>query len=560
MPQFILAIEPLIRNINMDDSILGLNIEGNNIPKALAYADDVSCIIVPNQHNLQKIFSHYQVMSELSGLNLNADKTEIISRGDESNLYNLNYNQDTVTVKTGEDVKINGIYLSFDVNKVRERNFNKIYSSVEKQLRMWSSRGLSLMGKIQIYKTFGLSQILFACSTIMLTKKEDMQLSNLIFKFIWNRNMDSKKAPDRIKRSILNLKVKDLGFGMIDFRDVITSIRVKNVTRLLNNPDHPMNKIIRNSINSSIINIKCLNKVRPTIDEAIDKIRNMWLTAIKKCIHEGVAPKILVDIALNEYVGNITYHRFRNKRLVLTHRHDRLFEINNLSRDHPIFKKIDKNIQGLLSLNTTYLDNYVPSSFENNYSILPIIDKFKPTAVVTSREIRTTFQSVTSKSCKMITEPNEDCLTNLGHTIAKLTNVRSKTTLLRTIHGDIYCGTRMKKFGMIDSDLCSRCGFPETIAHQIMECSYVTKIWEIVSNLTGIKIKNLNQILGHDPTHDKITLTLHAEIIRQLLAITRPTTDPINVVLSSVRRLAIVEKGITKFQINNMLKELTAIT
>ena len=286
----------------------------------------------------------------------------------------------------------------------------------------------------------------------------------------------------------------------------------------------------------------------------------MWLTAIKKCIHEGVAPKILVDIALNEYVGNVTYHRFRNKRLVLTHRHDRLFEINNLSRDHPIFKKIDKNIQGLLSLNTTYLDNYVPSSFENNYSILPIIDKFKPTAVVTSREIRTTFQSVTSKSCKMITEPNEDCLTNLGHTIAKLTNVRSKTTLLRAIHGDIYCGTHMKKFGMTDSDLCSRCGFPETIAHQIMECSYVTKIWEIVSNLTGIKIKNLNQILGHDPTHDKITLTLHAEIIRQLLAITRPTTDPINVVLSSVRRLAIVEKGITKFQINNMLKELTAIT
>ena len=36
--------------------------------------------------------------------------------------------------------------------------------------------------------------------------------------------------------------------------------------------------------------------------------------------------------------------------------------------------------------------------------------------------------------------------------------------------------------------------------------------------------------------------------------------DQINVVLSSVRRLAIVEKGITKFQINNMLKELSAIT
>ena len=54
---FILSIEPLLRNINKDENIKPLNIKGVNIPKAVAYADDVACIIVPTQHSLQRILT-----------------------------------------------------------------------------------------------------------------------------------------------------------------------------------------------------------------------------------------------------------------------------------------------------------------------------------------------------------------------------------------------------------------------------------------------------------------------------------------------------------------------
>ena len=60
--------------------------------------------------------------------------------------------------------------------------------------------------------------------------------------------------------------------------------------------------------------------------------------------------------------------------------------------------------------------------------------------------------------------------------------------------------------------------------------------------------------------HDKITLTIHAEIIRQFMSIERPTLEPIKLVRSTVKRLAIVERGITKFQINKMLDELSKFT
>ena len=138
--------------------------------------------------------------------------------------------------------------------------------------------------------------------------------------------------------------------------------------------------------------------------------------------------------------------------------------------------------------------------------------------------------------------------------------LKNKTIILRAIHGDIYCGTRLKKFGMTETDLCPRCNIPETISHQLTDCLYVRKIWDILTKITGIKIKSLNQALGHDPMHDKITLTIHAEIIRQFMSIERPTLEPIKLVRSTVKRLAIVERGITKFQINKMLDELSKFT
>ena len=557
---FILAVEPLLRNINRDDNIIGLNIKNNPIPKALAYADDVACIIHPDQNNLQRIFNHYQTMSDMSGLNLNADKTEIIRYGEGTCNYNLRYNQSTVTIKSCEDMKLNGIFIGYNISGVRVKNFEKVYNAMDKQLRAWTSRGLSLMGKIQIYKTFGLSQILFASSTIVFSKQEEMRLTNLIYKFIWNRNMESNKAPDRIKRSILNLKVSSLGFGMIDFKEVVMSIRVKNVIRLLSNPNQPMHAIIRSNINSSTIKIKCLESIRPAIDIAINKIRDMWSVTIKNSILECSVTQKLIDIVLNEYVGNLILPRFENKRLALAHRHDRLLEIENLSMNPQILKKMDKNIQNLLRLSPTNLDNYQPEITHDYCRLIPIKGKMKTAASVSSKELRLTLQVPANRSVKMISNPDEETLTNLGYLISKLTNIRSKTIILRAIHGDIYCGTRLKKFGMSETDLCTRCDNPETIAHQLKECTYVSKIWDILSKITGIKIYSLNQVLGHDPTHDKTTLTLHAEIIRQLMAIDRPTTDPLTLVTSTVRRLSILEKGITKFQIQNMLNELTKLT
>ena len=72
---------------------------------------------------------------------------------------------------------------------------------------------------------------------------------------------------------------------------------------------------------------------------------------------------------------------------------------------------------------------------------------------------------------------------------------------------------------MTDSDECQRGGEKETINHQIYECNYTNLLWNLGSQLTGLKNSNIKMMLGASELNDKATQTLHAELIRALLAI-----------------------------------------
>ena len=110
---FILGIEPLIRNIERDDEITGLTLGNSKIPKIISYADDVACLIRPTQQNLDAVFRNYESMTKISGLKLNADKTEII--GLKSQLhFKINYLNLQSELRLSDLVKINGLYLIYD--------------------------------------------------------------------------------------------------------------------------------------------------------------------------------------------------------------------------------------------------------------------------------------------------------------------------------------------------------------------------------------------------------------------------------------------------------------
>jgi hypothetical protein len=176
---FLLSIEPVIRNLNANPLIR--NIRSNRIqfswPKVLAYADDITVVTENNDIAVNEIFREYQRLSAASGLYLNADKMEkfnIFSRNIQYPLLTnlVDYNGTTFTLNAQPKIKINGLYFDLNTEAMKEDNFNHMVEKMNNHFKNWSKRFLSLFGKVQIVKTFGISQYLYSLAVIDLSPEQ----------------------------------------------------------------------------------------------------------------------------------------------------------------------------------------------------------------------------------------------------------------------------------------------------------------------------------------------------------------------------------------------------
>ncbi len=95
---------------------------------------------------------------------------------------------------------------------------------------------------------------------------------------------------------------------------------------------------------------------------------------------------------------------------------------------------------------------------------------------------------------KLLEFDNEEMAHRTFLKIKKIKSAPLKTKILRLIHGDVYCGTRLVQFKLSDIDTCVRCFATESIEHLISHCPYNRHIWQEV----GIANPNLKEILSPD--------------------------------------------------------------
>ena len=138
---FIIAIETLAIKIRSDDLIKGFKI-GGEITKLSLSADDMTCFLC-------------------SGLCVNHEKTEILALGNIS-LQEREFAQHNLC----QAIKILGVFFGYDEKQINELNFRQTLKSIKKSVHMWKWRNLSILGKIQIVKTFAIRKLLFKGSVI----------------------------------------------------------------------------------------------------------------------------------------------------------------------------------------------------------------------------------------------------------------------------------------------------------------------------------------------------------------------------------------------------------
>ena len=138
-----------------------------------------------------------------------------------------------------EAIRTLGIYNSYDADLVEKLNFLDNLKPLNDVIRTWEPRGLSLAGKILVFKTLAVSKLLYVCTFKNPSTQIIESLNSIQKKFIW-----SKKRP-KIKHSTLIADYKYGGYKDIDIETKISSLKVKWVSRLLDDNFHPW-KIIPN--------------------------------------------------------------------------------------------------------------------------------------------------------------------------------------------------------------------------------------------------------------------------------------------------------------------------
>ena len=114
-----------------------------------------------------------------------------------------------------DPIKTLGIFFSYDLNKANEWNFVEKNQKFRKDTKLLEKRNLTLYGKINIVKTFGLSKLIYNSSVLVVPENLIKEIEKLIFSFIW----DGK--PAKIKKSTIIGERKHGGLKMTDFNTMI---------------------------------------------------------------------------------------------------------------------------------------------------------------------------------------------------------------------------------------------------------------------------------------------------------------------------------------------------
>ena len=84
-------------------------------------------------------------------------------------------------------------FFSYNKNIELEQNFKKTIIGIEKVLRMWRRRNLTLEGKIIIFKTLALSKFVFLAQVLPIPNEITTTIQRIQREFLWNsRNVKIK--------------------------------------------------------------------------------------------------------------------------------------------------------------------------------------------------------------------------------------------------------------------------------------------------------------------------------------------------------------------------------
>ena len=216
---FVTAVEILAIAIRNQENIKGISIDGLET-KLLQFADDTTAIL-SDLDSAQALFTLLELFEKASGLKLNVTKTEAMWIGSLRNC-----ESEPLGVKWKTCIKFLGIFITYDVQLLIEKNFKQRLKKIKNTINLWKSRGLSIHGKVNIIKTLLLPKMIYASSVICTPSDVIKEFNNLVFHFLWN-------GKDKVIRLSTYAPYDQRGLKMLDYDSMIKALRLSWLKRIV---------------------------------------------------------------------------------------------------------------------------------------------------------------------------------------------------------------------------------------------------------------------------------------------------------------------------------------
>ena len=182
---FVLRIEFLNLTIQTNSNIKGIKVGDEEIKNTL-YADDTT-LFVKDLESVQKLLEMLEKFIRCLGLELNKSKTEAMWLGSwagrNEKPFGLRWRPKVAAYALG-------IHFTNDSSTSDKSNFEKKLEDLPRILNAWKRRKLTLLGKINIVKSLGLSKLTYNSSVLPLPKDFDKKVNKTIFDFLGNNKPD----------------------------------------------------------------------------------------------------------------------------------------------------------------------------------------------------------------------------------------------------------------------------------------------------------------------------------------------------------------------------------
>ena len=220
---FILALEVLSFLVRNNKDIKGLNIF-DHLFLYTAYADDTT-FFLESKESIEELVKTFTLFSSFSGLKPNISKCEICGLGPLNWVEMAVCGMQSVDL-TRDAIKILGVYFSYNINLVNQKNYCQAITNIHGILKLWRMRNLPIEGKIVVFKTLAISKLVYLALLTVIPDHITDEVTKIQKSFIWH------DSSPKIKHETLRMEFKAGGLKNVDIRFKFVSFQCSWVKKL----------------------------------------------------------------------------------------------------------------------------------------------------------------------------------------------------------------------------------------------------------------------------------------------------------------------------------------